>query len=177
VAGDVAEAAAVRAAACAFIAACLSNAAVSGSLDNEAAGGEGVRQLAVLAVAPLLRRRDVWRSLSDILIACAPTAPAGTSGTSGTKPASQGSSAGSDPAVTDPAAVAALRRGAASALLAAARVAPAVVAVAMSPRPGDAPPAPDGGDDWPPAWSAALAALNPTPWWGRVQVARSLPVA
>ena len=49
-------------------------------------------------------------------------------------------SACSEPTVTCPAAAAALRRGASSVLLACARLNPAVVAVAMAPKPGDPPP-------------------------------------
>ena len=79
-----------------------------------------------------------------------------------------------EPAVTDPAAAAALRRGAAAALLACSRLSPVIVGVAMSPRAFSGDPNFDSNeipeiddeaeDNWPPALAAALRALDPAPW-------------
>ena len=189
---DPTEAPAARAAAAAFVAACLSATAAADrdmeseffeegldetndSIDSGASGGR--LAVSTLDVVPLLNRPEVWRGFADVLLACA----------GGVEPSRFGyvsaaawrplDASNTQPPVSDPAAAAALRRGAASVLLAAARLAPAVVAVAMAPKPGDTPPARDPrtgravegidgpvSSSYPPALAAALAALDPAPW-------------
>ena len=164
VALDGNEAPAVRAAACQFVAACLSTTAAADPLT--------LLKQPVPDVVPLLNRREVWRAFAEILIAAAgkdedgkghPYAGAAVGGDLGTEhPGIDGRAP--EPEVTDPAAAAALRRGAAAALLACSRLSPVIVGVAMSPRRSDS-PAEDGViDNWPAALSAALRALDPATW-------------
>ena len=164
VALDGNEAPAVRAAACQFVAACLSTTAAADPLT--------LLKQPVPDVVPLLNRREVWRGFAEILIAAAgkdedgkghPYAGAAVGGDLGTEhPGIDGRAP--EPEVTDPAAAAALRRGAAAALLACSRLSPVIVGVAMSPRRSDS-PAEDGViDNWPAALSAALRALDPATW-------------
>ena len=164
VALDGNEAPAVRAAACQFVAACLSTTAAADPLT--------LLKQPVPDVVPLLNRREVWRGFAEILIAAAgkdedgkahPYAAAAVGGDLGTEqPGIDGRAP--EPEVTDPAAAAALRRGAAAALLACSRLSPVIVGVAMSPRRSDS-PAEDGViDNWPAALSAALRALDPATW-------------
>ena len=190
---DPTEAPSARAAAAAFVAACLS-ATAAADADMEAEffedGLDATRDsidsrsdsdritVTTLDVVPLLNREEVWRGFADVLVACSgnKVEPSQSGYVSAAARRSLNTS-NTQPSVSDPAACAALRRGAASALLAAARLAPAVVAVAMAPKPGDAPPRRDprsgrfvGGvdgpvkDAYPPALAAALAALDPAPW-------------
>ena len=164
VALDGNEAPAVRAAACQFVAACLSTTAAADPLT--------LLKQPVPDVVPLLNRREVWRGFAEILIAAAgkdedgkghPYAAAAVGGDLGTEHPGIDARA-PEPEVTDPAAAAALRRGAAAALLACSRLSPVIVGVAMSPRRSDS-PAEDGViDNWPAALSAALRALDPATW-------------
>ena len=134
VALDGNEAPAVRAAACQFVAACLSTTAAADPLT--------LLKQPVPDVVPLLNKREVWRGFAEILIAAAgkdedgkghPYAGAAVGGDLGTEhPGIDGRAP--EPEVTDPAAAAALRRGAAAALLACSRLSPVIVGVAMSPR-------------------------------------------
>ena len=165
VALDATEAPAVRAAACQFVAACLSTTAAADPLT--------LLEHPVPDVVPLLNGGEIWRGFAEILVAAA--GEGGARG--GTQPyaAADGTPGGSEPAVTDPAAASALRRGAAAALLACSRLSPIIVGVAMSPRLStdsnsgnhDEIPesdADDENDNWPPALAAALRALDPAPW-------------
>ena len=166
VALDATEAPAVRAAACQFVAACLSTTAAADPLT--------LLEQPVPDVVPLLNDGEIWRGLAEVLVAAAGLEGArGGSHPYATADADGGTS-GSEPAVTDPAAAAALRRGAAAALLACSRLSPVIVGVAMSPRrwadsnadsnyPDDASDA-ENDDNWPPALAAALRALDPAPW-------------
>ena len=189
---DPTEAPAARAAAASFLAACLSATAAadqnmeaeffeegfsdaSGSADSGTE--DGALAVTALDVVPLLNRGEVWRGFADVLLACAGRVEPSQSGYVSAAAQRSLNTSVTQPSVTDPAAAAALRRGAASVLLAAARLAPAIVAAAMAPKPGDAPPERDpktgravkGVDgpvsaSYPPAFAAALAALDPAPW-------------
>ena len=192
---DPTEAPAARAAAASFLAACLSATAAadrdmeaeffeegfsdaSGSASGLDSGTEdGALAVSVLDVVPLLNRGEVWRGFADVLLACAGRVEPSQSGYVSAAAQRSLNTSVTQPSVSDPAAAAALRRGAASVLLAAARLAPAIVAAAMAPKPGDAPPERDprtgravkGVDgpvsaSYPPAFAAALAALDPAPW-------------
>ena len=167
VALDYTEAPAVRAAACQFVAACLSTTAATDPLT--------LLQQPVPDVVPLLNGGEIWRGLAEVLVACSGEgAKAGGSPHPYATADADGGSPGLEPAVTDPAAAAALRRGAAAALLACSRLSPVIVGVAMSPRAfsGDAnfdsneiPEIDDEAEDnWPPSLAAALRALDPAPW-------------
>ena len=164
VALDASEAPAARAAACHFVASCLSSVAVA----DADADAEGRRSTPLPDVVPLLNRRDVWRGLADVFVACVARTEPHVRGFASDSALRMTHSAASEPTVSDPAAAAALRRGAAAALLAAARLAPAVVGVAMAPKPGDAPVDDEHGVSTsgtpPPAFDAALRALHPAPW-------------
>ena len=164
VALDASEAPAARAAACHFVASCLSSVAVA----DADADAEGRRSTPLPDVVPLLNRRDVWRGLANVFVACVARTEPHVRGFASDSALRMTHSAASEPTVSDPAAAAALRRGAAAALLAAARLAPAVVGVAMAPKPGDAPVDDEFGVSTsgtpPPAFDAALRALHPAPW-------------
>ena len=191
VALDSTEAPSVRAAAASFIASCLSSVvAADADMESELAFENSENDLdetfrsdaserlsvSTLDVVPLLNQKHVWRGFADILLACVGKTEPHQTYVSKTAQRSLNSSV-SEPTVTDPAAAAALRRGASSVLLACARLAPAVVAVALAPKPGDAPPERDPqtgrivkgingtvSQSYPPAFAAALASLDPAPW-------------
>ena len=110
---------------------CLSSVAVA----DADADAEGRRSTPLPDVVPLLNRRDVWRGLANVFVACVARTEPHVRGFASDSALRMTHSAASEPTVSDPAAAAALRRGAAAALLAAARLAPAVVGVAMAPKP------------------------------------------
>ena len=124
VALDATEAPAVRAAACQFVAACLSTTAAADPLT--------LLEQPVPDVVPLLNDGEIWRGLAEVLVAAAGEGARGGSPPR-TRPPTRTAGLGSEPAVTDPAAAAAPRRGAAAALLGA-RASRRSSSASMSPR-------------------------------------------
>ena len=116
VALDASEAPAARAAACHFVASCLSSVAVA----DADADAEGRRSTPLPDVVPLLNRRDVWRGLTNVFVACVARPEPHVRGFASDSALRMTHSAASEPTVSDPAAGGGVsRRSAAAALLAA----------------------------------------------------------